>query len=272
MKQKNKLWFTLVELLVVITILAIISVVAYQNFGWAVDKAVWWRKISDVSTIETALQQYKSDNNYYPSVDLYSGSTNVWGYNTWVTATASNKIKVDYNWEEISAVETWSSIWWGRVLWNWTLSQIGSKWTISQAKLTKKYLSKDLYDPEIWDIKVDSSKMIDYWIGRYIYAVYKKSTWWTWWTNNKTGTNYNLAYTVKKDGSDTYVTKIVWDYDEKSCFDSSADCPTTLIWTYNSYLVNWQEIWKTRTWVTIPSYISTADLQWIPYAVSDFQD
>jgi prepilin-type N-terminal cleavage/methylation domain-containing protein len=36
---KNKA-FTLVELLVVITILAIISVVAYQNFGGAVDKAV----------------------------------------------------------------------------------------------------------------------------------------------------------------------------------------------------------------------------------------
>jgi prepilin-type N-terminal cleavage/methylation domain-containing protein len=41
---KNKA-FTLVELLVVITILSIISVVAYQNFGGAVDKANVGRKI-----------------------------------------------------------------------------------------------------------------------------------------------------------------------------------------------------------------------------------
>jgi prepilin-type N-terminal cleavage/methylation domain-containing protein len=33
MRNLNKKGFTLVELLVVITILAIISVVAYQNFG-----------------------------------------------------------------------------------------------------------------------------------------------------------------------------------------------------------------------------------------------
>ncbi|MCD5385188.1 type II secretion system GspH family protein, partial [Candidatus Gracilibacteria bacterium] len=68
---KNKA-FTLVELLVVITILAIISVVAYQNFGGAVDKAVSGRKISDVSTIESSLQQYKADKNYYPATDLNS--------------------------------------------------------------------------------------------------------------------------------------------------------------------------------------------------------
>ena len=63
--RKNIKWFTLVELLVVITILAIISVVAYQNFGWATDKANASRKISDVATIETSLQQYFVDNLQY---------------------------------------------------------------------------------------------------------------------------------------------------------------------------------------------------------------
>jgi len=64
--------FTLVELLVVITILSIISVVAYQSFGGATDKAIASRKIQDISTLETALQQFKVANNYYPMPVAYS--------------------------------------------------------------------------------------------------------------------------------------------------------------------------------------------------------
>lgn len=271
MKQNNKLWFTLVELLVVITILAIISVVAYQNFWWAVDKAVWGRKISDVSTIEAALQQYKSDSNYYPNVDELNSTTNLWWY-TWATlASASNKIQVTYNGEEILSLNTTSSIWWWKVYWSGTLStvQIGAKWTISRDTLWKKYLSKDLYDPELWDIKVWTAKMIDNWIWRYVYWVYKKWTSWDWPTN-KTWTNYNIAYTIKKDWTDTYVTKIVWDFDKESCYDDNINCPDSLIWTSTSFLIDWQEIWKTNTWATITTFNSYSDLQWIPYAVTDF--
>jgi type II secretory pathway pseudopilin PulG len=99
-----------VELLVVITILAIISVIAYQNFGGAVDKAVSGRKINDISTIETALQQYKVDNNYYPPADIYTSTGNLWGYDSTKTSSASNKVIVTYNGEEIQSVNTGSSI------------------------------------------------------------------------------------------------------------------------------------------------------------------
>jgi prepilin-type N-terminal cleavage/methylation domain-containing protein len=77
MKFTQNKAFTLVELLVVITILAIISVVAYQNFGGAVDKAVSGRKIGDVATIESSLMQYKADKNFYPKVGEFS-ATNQW--------------------------------------------------------------------------------------------------------------------------------------------------------------------------------------------------
>ena len=105
MNTLGKKAFTLVELLVVITILAIISVVAYQNFGGAVDKAVSGRKINDVSTIETSLQQFRVDNNYYPPVDEQS-PTNLWGYNvsnntTSNTANPSNTIDVTVTGQEI---------------------------------------------------------------------------------------------------------------------------------------------------------------------------
>ena len=225
-KVNNKA-FTLVELLVVITILAIISVVAYQNFGWAVDKAVSGRKISDVSTIEVSLQQYKVDKNSYPAVGVYDSTTNMWWYNSTNEATQSNTIDITPDGAEILSVDG--------ALWGWRVQnidnsqQIWAKWTISQTELTKRYLTKDLYDPEIWDLKenTNNKKLIEMWLWRYVYAVYKKPTWANWWTNNKTWTYYNIAYTVKKEGSDTYVTKIVWDYDKDSCFENASNCPDT---------------------------------------------
>jgi len=62
------------------------------------------RKISDVSTIETALQQYKADKNYYPPTDEYDASTNLWGYDPTKTAQHSNTIKVKYNDQEIKKI------------------------------------------------------------------------------------------------------------------------------------------------------------------------
>ena len=265
MKLKN-IWFTLVELLVVITILAIISVVAYQNFGWAVDKAVSWRKINDVTTIETALQQFKVDNNYYPPTDIYS-ATNLWGYDSTKIATPSNIIRVTYNGEEIQTVNAVSSIGWGKIygIGTWasgaTQRQIGAKGTISRETLWKKYLSKDLYDPELWDIKVNAitawvpGKMIDLGVGRYVYATFKKNTGNGNWASNYNGVNYNIAFTIKKDGSDKYVTKLVGDYDAESCYDDKATCSANLIGITDG---------NAQTWT------STQTNYGIPYAVTDF--
>jgi type II secretory pathway pseudopilin PulG len=252
--------------LVVITILAIISVVAYQSFWWATDKAISARKISDVSTIESSLQQYKVDKNAYPAVDVLSDN-NKWWYSSWTTATPSNTINIISNWAEIASLE--SADWGWKVLnGNSSTQQIGAKWTISQNTLWKQYLTKDLYDPEIWDLKVNAWwKLIDKWIWRYVYAVYKKPTW-DIWSENWTWTYYNIAYTVKKEWSDTYLTKIVWDYDSSSCFDDKNFCPDTLIWTWENILVNWQEQWKKADWTALnDSFGSTSNNQWIPYSV-----
>lgn len=270
----NKKWFSLVELLVVITILAIISVVAYQNFGWAVDKATSGRKISDVSTIETSLQQFKVDNNYYPAVGEYDSTNNMWWYNSGTTATPSNTLGVTMNGAEIQTVDT-ANGWWTIVNTASTQRQIGAKWTISQEQLGKNYLTKDLYDPEIWDLteKGSGEKLIDKWIGRYVYAIYRKPSAPNWGSNNKTGTYYNIAYTIKKEASDTYLTRIVWDYDSKSCFDDAPDCPDTLIgWNGSVFLVDEQEKWTNNDWSDMTSsFGSRAPNQWIPYSVNDFE-
>lgn len=273
MRNYTKKAFTLVELLVVITILAIISVVAYQNFGWAVDKAVSWRKINDITTIESALQQYKVDKNSYPKVDAYS-TNNLWGY-TWSTyATPSNKIIVELDWEEVQSL-TWTINWGWKVYWTWSIGQIWWKWTISRDTLGKRYISSDLYDPEVWDIKVndigwwDSWKMIDLGIWRYVYAVYKKPKWDNYdWSSNKTWDAYNLAFTVKETWTDQYITKIVWDYDEESCYDNKDLCPSTLIWSLSwttvtpNILIDW----------TVEDWDSNLDYYWVPYAAKDFAE
>lgn len=259
MKNFNKKGFTLVELLVVITILAIISVVAYQNFWWATDKAISSRKINDVSTIESALLQYKVANNFYPTVWVYA-SNNLWWYTWSQTATPSNKITVTYDWNKITNI--WTTSGWWKVYWSWSV-QIWAKWTISRDNLTRQYLSNDLYDPELWDIKVWSNKMIDSWIWRYVYAVYRKSA--NWWTQNLEWTNFNIAYTIKDSSWEQYTTKIVWDFDQTVC-SSSEWCGNTLIWSFSwssfAGLVDWQK-------PASPQPTNTSN-QWIPYPVTDF--
>ena len=264
--------FTLVELLVVITILSIISVVAYQNFWGAVDKAVSGRKISDVSTIETSLQQYKVDKNFYPAVWEYS-ATNIWGYDPTATttdATPSNPIEVTYDGQAIqSFVPTAWNPGGGRVMNNAsTPAQIWAKGTISKNELGK-YLTKDLFDPELWDVKINDTDstlagdqngtMIEsYGIGRYVYSVYRKTQ---NWPTNKEGSSYNIAYTIKKDGSEDYITKIVGDYSpEDSCLNAPTECPETLIWTFDNHLLDGDII----------NAASDTDSYGIPYAVNDF--
>lgn len=259
MKRANTKAFTLVELLVVITILAIISVVAYQSFWGATDKAISSRKISDISTIESWLQNFKSTNNYYP-MPMLSSTTNMHGYDSTTNALATNSIIVTYNKAEIVSVN--SALWWGRIMWIWALSakQIWAKWTIgldSNWDFNKKYLSKDLYDPELWDIAVtsDSSKMIDKWIGRYVFAVYASpNTPGSWNTSSASASYYNIATTIKDTAKDTYKSYIVWDFDKNSCTNPT-DCPNTLIWPGSEFISNNQEL--SWTW-------------WVPYLVKDF--
>lgn len=270
MKKLNNKWFSLVELLVVITILAIISVVAYQNFGWAVDKAVSSRKINDIWTIETALQQFKVDKNYYPMPMAYDENTNKWWYSSSAYAFPSNTISVTWSNNEISAILTAS--WWWMVFgtWSYSGSQIWAKWVIGYTSdFEKKYLSKELYDPELWDIKVWSNKMIDFWIGRYVYRVYSLPRVPAMWNKtNNSASYYNIATSIKQKDWELYETYIAWDYDENSCYDKKDDCPKTLIWSLSWTTVN--EVLLNKTVQDVNK--TTLDLnQWIPYPVKDFE-
>jgi general secretion pathway protein G len=67
-KIKNSKGFTLFELLVSISIIAILTAVAVVSFGGMNKKTRDARRISDVEKIRVALESYKQVNGMYPAV------------------------------------------------------------------------------------------------------------------------------------------------------------------------------------------------------------
>lgn len=217
--------FTLVELLVVITILAIISITAYTSFSGSTDKAKNATKLGHIASIETGLNVFYTDptkGGYYPMPSQYS-TTNVWGYNGTANATISNTFTGSKNGDAILSVSGSLIVGGGKVN-DTTAVQIGAKGTIDSDVLPKQYLSQELSDPAIKDIKVGNTETLkDYGIGEYVYGVYAKNN--TDWTStSKKGTAYNIAIVVTDDQKGV-VTKVSGNFDKSTC----VNCPNTLI-------------------------------------------
>lgn len=66
MKNTQLKWFSFVEILMIITILALISVVAYTSFGVRQDKAINTKVQSEVTSLANALLLAKQENNELP--------------------------------------------------------------------------------------------------------------------------------------------------------------------------------------------------------------
>ncbi len=225
MKKINKA-FTLVELLVVITIIAILWVVAYTSFGWATDKAKVAAKMQNIDSITKALSMYKTDKSFYPKPAVKS-TTNIW----WYDASVPEAKKTCTTW--LTSNSDWKLTWtitnlfcgWDVKNSDWNL--IWKKWTLAYSWAIKKYLKSDAYDNQIWDLELNWKKLIEYWIWRFPYAIFNN------WSGH--ATEYNIAYTIK-DKNWNIIAKVKWTYNEESCADSSK-CPWTLIWPWMSNFV-----------------------------------
>lgn len=64
--MKNKQSFTLIELLVVIAIIGLLSTVVLVSLNGVRARARDARRLSDMKTIQTALEAYYNDKGYYP--------------------------------------------------------------------------------------------------------------------------------------------------------------------------------------------------------------
>lgn len=62
MKNNNKNWFTLVELIVVITIVAVLATIASNSYLWYTIKARDGVRLSDMKTIYTGINVYRAKN------------------------------------------------------------------------------------------------------------------------------------------------------------------------------------------------------------------
>ncbi|MDQ7009250.1 MAG: type II secretion system protein [Candidatus Gracilibacteria bacterium] len=238
---KNKA-FTLVELLVVITILAILSVVAYESFGGVTDKAHNATKTSNFTAIANKIGLFKTAENYYPMPQTRSDE-NLWGYDKDEEAQVSNTIKVEYDEAEIKSLtgaiasHKGGGVIYGTGTWaiaGTTPKQIGAKGVIGiQGQFNKKYLTKPIYDNQLGDIEFtgDGSKMIDYGIGKFVYAVYSRaSVPANWNTTGTTGSSFELAATLKVIDGEGYITKIEGTYSNDLFSGTDADkYPVTLL-------------------------------------------
>ncbi len=87
--------FTLIELLVVIAIIGILSTLAVVSLNNARQKARDAKVISDVKSIQTALELYFSDQAQYPAA-IASGTPIAFGSTTYMQKVPTLSATVDY--------------------------------------------------------------------------------------------------------------------------------------------------------------------------------
>jgi len=259
-KIKNKA-FTLVELLVVITILAILSVVAYQSFWGATDKAQNTTKKANITTLWNTLWLFFTEENFYPMPQDVS-ATNLWWYDSTQTASESNTIAVTYNDQEVSTIVTADTAGWWRINWIWAnaSNQIWAKWVAwINWIFNKKYLKETIYDTQLGEIKLTwetDKKMIDYGIGKFTYALYARPATSANWNVSWSRWIYYTIYTTFKDiEGEWYETYLIWNY-SKDNFTNPDDYPEDLIW-----LKQGQKDGNVAT---------TSTTQGIPYPINNF--
>lgn len=158
MAVKNKNWFTLVELVVVIIILAILSSVAVISFKWYSLKSRNWVRLSDINNIETSLELY---------------STEYWEYPLPVNWTV-----MTYDWDE-----QWKQWTFDIELWNLL-------WNLDKLPIDPKTKQEYIYSKSLWleefELKYDLEDETAY---NPIYAA---------WEINKISWNYNWIYNIWK--------------------------------------------------------------------------
>jgi type II secretion system protein G len=92
--------FTLIELMVVITIVAILAAIVYSNVGAASPKARNAERQADIRNLQTAIEQYKQKNGRYPTMgctpggDQISSESDCSGNQAYITGLAPEFITV----------------------------------------------------------------------------------------------------------------------------------------------------------------------------------
>lgn len=96
----SSLGFTLVELLIVITIIAILMAIGFISYRQFISKAEDAQRKSDLKFIQSALEQYSADQHYYPSTITFGQVLkSPDGTKTYLTAIPKDPGDVEYSYE-----------------------------------------------------------------------------------------------------------------------------------------------------------------------------
>jgi type II secretory pathway pseudopilin PulG len=108
-----------------VTILAVISTVAYVSLSGSTDKAKNAKRLEHLNTAETAVSLYRQEKQYLP-IPAANSATNYWGYNSGALALATNTGTITYSTDNsITSVSGGSGG--GKVLQSDGITQIGAK-------------------------------------------------------------------------------------------------------------------------------------------------
>lgn len=104
--HKSLRGFTLIELMVAISIVAILSTIGIVSFSKTQEVARDSRRKSDLRSIAIALELYRQKNGYYPKTDwVYSNSASI----PWLTGLGSNYIsQIPTDPKQVSSTSTCS--------------------------------------------------------------------------------------------------------------------------------------------------------------------
>lgn len=180
---KDNKWFTLVELIVTITILAILWTISFMSFNWYSKNARDWVRISDINNLKKNLEFFVIEKWFYPTPDLWVNITNSWEI-AWIQWTIwDNVIK---NLRNINKKPTYPLAWneytysitnlkneyqiWSIYEWTSVLSNNNNKQLLRTKLIQVNAEDKNITAMVVWNYN-DKILKINSWSSNCVYAI-----------------------------------------------------------------------------------------------------
>jgi Tfp pilus assembly major pilin PilA len=249
-------WFTLVELVIMITILAILWTIAFMSFWWYMKNSRDTARIQDINTIKNWFELYSINSNNYPSPDwsILSWSVN-WKELTYVWIlwdNLSRLLKINKNIKD-PLTNTNYQYWVSSDYKYYQISEI-SETDISSLPFIKKAYADNEKAKVVWNYKwyLKYNSWSEIYVTN-IPSLLFNNTWsvdllssWTYFVVDKKS---NLPYNIKwlKDSS---IQKIWWLQMIKDITKSNNATLTGINITW----INENNIWTFFSWNTLESF------------------
>ncbi len=273
---KHKLAFTLVEVIVVITILTILWTIAFMSLQWYSEDARDSTRISDLSSIKTLLELYELDAGKYPLTTSWVNITYTWSvvwnqWTFWETVYANvnrlDKIPIDpltdkeYTYSTLLSRNEYE-LWW--IMEGDEISMNSEKWIINNVA-TSPLTRGELRGVSAWEVEA-----IAYTTWNYNWQMTKSLSW-------NTCTIFSIPTIITNDTSVTDLEQILTE--QKLVYSWYRNLPSSFKTSKFKYdwwfdFITPKLIAYSDTWSCAPLTSTTSNtarltlLQWLQQAYS----